>query len=642
MANSTPFKPWLVCLMSVLTIVLSMTLVSCGTVFDEHHVSRKLPPVKRDHERRGLPDADLFMPRPSIVLDYGHGSYYSPKATVTFIAYSDHPIVLIEAFDGLLSAVNCATGAVDLHFLSEDAARQAASSWNNHNTFRAVTSHPGCNLDDERGAWSVDGITTDVPCRKISLSVKPLALNDIGESFEVAFGQKHIATRWTTNSAQTIGRRAPQNTGFKNIFSGIHIFPGNASAGGLSESLLNQLTASSLEVVCTDCSSNFNFSVDINFNVSNVNSTVTAASVATVVELFEQSVVLDVSMNRDLSASPSFDFLHIPIPDIGVSIPNVLDFGASIGIGVDLELDMNGALNFTLGAKGSISSGTTATTDFLQQNATNINGWDNASVESVPLRLNSGQLNMTMGATLAPFIELSATVGGQFGAQARLTLNVPHIDVVSTVSSQVNRECNPIGDNDFESFGTAYLVTADMNLEAIATFNADLGVVMLAETKTLPYNDTLFQKQVPLLNGTTNSDPTSKQCYVVANDNASAVPSAGSNGTDPAIITLQPAPTGTLLVAASAIPTFNLTKIESYFSANGQLPTGVNYTQLAQATTLPDNLKTTIQKAAQPTASSKPTASIKPSSTATGKASLRDGIVMYWMVVLSALYMVFM
>ncbi|KAF8958892.1 hypothetical protein BDZ97DRAFT_1923351 [Flammula alnicola] len=605
-----------------------MAPVSYALIVDAHHVARKLAPAKRDlsNERRGLPDADFFMPRSSVILDYGHGSHYSPKATVSFTAYSEHPIVLIETFDGLLSSVSCGTGAIDLHFLPEDATREAASSWTNFKTFRAVTSHPGCNLDDERGAWSVYEINADVFSQKISLFVEPLPLKDIGQFFEVSYGHKNIASSWTTKSAGTIGRRDDTfSQAYNNDFSGIQIFPGNSSAGGLAEAVLNQLTGSSVEVLCVDCASNFNFTVDMNFNVTAADLTVNAASLSANIETFEQSVVLDVSMNLAISATPSFDFLNIPIPGLAVAIPGIFSFGPSIGMGVSFELDMNGPLNFTMGAKGSIPSGATASVDFLQQKVVKAKGWDGAKVESVPFRVNSGQLNTTLGAALAPFIELGVTVGGKFGVQARITQNAPHMTLSSTLSSQVNRECKPIGDNDFESFDTAYLMTAGMSLQTIAKADLDLSVITLKGIAQ--WNNTLFQKDLPFLNGSTKSNPTAQQCYIIANDNAAAASAAGSNGTDPAIVTLQAAPSGTILAAAFAVPTFNMPKIESYYSAKGHLPTGVNYKQLAQATTVPDSLKSAVQKAA---------------STAVMKASLRDGIVMCWFATASALYMVLM
>jgi hypothetical protein len=57
------------------------------------------------------------------------------------------------------------------------------------------------------------------------------------------------------------------------------------------------------------------------------------------------------------------------------------------------------------------------------------------------------------------------------------------------------------------------------------------------------------------------------------------------------------APTGTLLAAAVAIPSFNVAGIQSYYAVHSALPTNVNYTQMLMATTVPDNIKKAVQKA---------------------------------------------
>jgi glyceraldehyde-3-phosphate dehydrogenase/erythrose-4-phosphate dehydrogenase len=66
-----------------------------------------------------------------------------------------------------------------------------------------------------------------------------------------------------------------------------------------------------------------------------------------------------------------------------------------------------------------------------------------------------------------------------------------------------------------------------------------------------------------------------------------------------AIAALLPAVTGTLLAAASAIPTFNVSGIEVFFSAHGALPTNVDYSQMLLATAVPDDIKSAVQKAAE-------------------------------------------
>lgn len=56
-----------------------------------------------------------------------------------------------------------------------------------------------------------------------------------------------------------------------------------------------------------------------------------------------------------------------------------------------------------------------------------------------------------------------------------------------------------------------------------------------------------------------------------------------------------PAPTGTMYPAAQAIPTWNMTGIESYYSVHGTLPTGVDYGQMVVATSVPSGISKAVQ-----------------------------------------------
>lgn len=208
------------------------------------------------------------------------------------------------------------------------------------------------------------------------------------------------------------------------------------------------------------------------------------------------------------------------------------------------------------------------------------------------MRVQAGQLNASLTASISPFIGIGITLPvntGQPLVEVRISQNAPAVVLASTLTTSVNRQCEPIGANDFESFGTAYQISADLQ------FGTHIGLVgNLADV--LPDWDQVFQHgDFPLLNHTGSS--ANKTCFVIVDDNATTPSTATKGGAEAAIQT--PAPTGTLLEAASAVPTFDIPKIVSYFSANGQLPTNVNYGQLAQATTVPDSIKVPVQKAAQ-------------------------------------------
>lgn len=124
------------------------------------------------------------------------------------------------------------------------------------------------------------------------------------------------------------------------------------------------------------------------------------------------------------------------------------------------------------------------------------------------------------------------------GAALRLVQNIPKVDMKQV---DVNRDCEPIGENDFESFGTAFIVGSGMTLSAEAELVLEKGEFVGQDIPD-SWDVQLWDIEVPFapalgINKTL--------CFVL------------SDNTTPGNVTVagQPAPTGTLLAAQSAIPT---------------------------------------------------------------------------------------
>jgi hypothetical protein len=145
---------------------------------------------------------------------------------------------------------------------------------------------------------------------------------------------------------------------------------------------------------------------------------------------------------------------------------------------------------------------------------------------------------------------------------------------VASATSNVNRNCTALGPSDFESFTEALTFGAAVNFSLDATATGTL----FQDSDTSLYQQALPFGDLPSLNA--------PGCMIVADDTSTA-----------SLAGQEVAPTGTLLAAAVAIPSFNVAGIQSYYSANGALPTNVNYTQMLMATAVPDDIKKAVQKA---------------------------------------------
>lgn len=217
---------------------------------------------------------------------------------------------------------------------------------------------------------------------------------------------------------------------------------------------------------------------------------------------------------------------------------------------------------------------------------------DGAFFHKVPLRIRSGIPSLSISASLAPFIafDISVSAGTEAGLAARLTQTTPSLALaLSPPGGAVNSACEPVGDADYAFFATAYTVNASMGLATSARVAVnDAGAAALARLPgldaVLNWEATLFSYSLPWLDGAEGS--ARGDCYVVADDaSPTATASAGQDQ--------HPAPTGTLLAAAAAVPTYNISKIEAYYSSHGNTyPPGISYQMLAQSgQQVPDTLK---------------------------------------------------
>jgi len=152
-------------------------------------------------------------------------------------------------------------------------------------------------------------------------------------------------------------------------------------------------------------------------------------------------------------------------------------------------------------------------------------------------------------------------------------MNTPQMAAQASVLSNVNRQCQPIGPTDFESFTSALTFGAGASIDIHASTNGTL----VPDTSDALFTHNVTFGAVP--------PPGAPGCFIVADDNPADTSALAGQ---------VPAPTGTLRAAATAVPFFDLAKIEVYYSASGALPTNVNYTQLAQATAVPDDLKSAL------------------------------------------------
>ncbi|KAJ6615763.1 hypothetical protein B0H10DRAFT_2435276 [Mycena sp. CBHHK59/15] len=520
-----------------------------------------------------------LVPKRAVHLAYGAESY--PSTALKFVAHANTPIILLEDIDYLIDTTTCHTqsgqyGAkVELNFRSNDAYLEALSSWSSYPTFILVTSHLTCNLDDRRGAWLITAVEGHKWYPQITLTAESVPLRKMAASFRISHSAHGVSSSW----------RPPNglDARFDRVFSIGHdldlaprqqLFPLDSRLLQRStDEVLDSAFSSGIQVFCVNCVSRTNFSVGIEIDVTDLGTKISSAHINVTAQQFEHDIQLEISLDGSVSFTKSVDVIKTALPDLGITIPDIGDIGFFYGGSVNAELDITGGLNFTIGAKTSVPAGATASFVMAGDGNSSATGWDGASFDLIPFRLNSGSFNATAQLSLSPFLEAEITLLKDFSASARIAVDTPQVTASASIESNVNRQCQPIGPNDFEFFSAALKFGAGASLQIQTTTNGSLLPDTDVAIFTHPVNFASF------------SSPDAPECFIVADDSAA----------DSATLAGQvPSPTGTLRAAAVAVPSFDVRKIEAFFSASGALPTNVNYTQMAQATTIPSNLKAAI------------------------------------------------
>ncbi|KAJ6526819.1 hypothetical protein B0H19DRAFT_1197094 [Mycena capillaripes] len=549
--------------------------------------SKPLLPYK--NAPRALPRSTWkreVVPKDIVTLEYAPEGAQHPTSSLTFTANENVPVLVLEDIELLIETVVChitldlEDSVIELVFTSEDAYTAAVTAWSTLPEFILVTSHLGCNLSNQRGGWVVSSVFEEDFKYAISLEVHSIPLHQIGSSFHLSHSSDNVSTGWRSHTAPELQNRESDIFPINKTFDfdpRQQLLPIDLS---LIDSSINDLIPdpAGLSVFCVDCVSVVDFSVGLEMDISSLLD-VTAAWVNVTINHFQHDINLEISMNDAKTFNKEWDVLLLPVPDLGFSLHDIATIGFFWGGAIRTDFTIAGAINFTVGASAHIPSGATATFVATELDQSSATGWDKASFDVHPFKLNSGSFSLTAGISLSPFLDATVAFGTGAGSSVRLYLNTPHVSGTATAAVNVNRECQPLGDDDFESFAAALSFGAGLNisLEGNSSGHYFPNADKIFLTKGLPFGI------LPTLD-----DP---KCMVFVDDNAV---DAASN----AIAALLPAVTGTLLAAAEAIPTFNVPGIEAFFSAHGALSTNVNYAQMLMATTVPDDIKGAVEKVA--------------------------------------------
>ncbi|KAJ6556136.1 hypothetical protein B0H19DRAFT_139594 [Mycena capillaripes] len=449
-------------------------------------LSRRLVPFSNPgRSQRARPAKRALVPKNTLNLAYGLETASFPSTLLRFSADANMPMVSLEDIDHLLEDVLChkddvlSVTKITLIFTSGSVHVEALASWFTSPAFMLITFHPTCNRPDQRGAWLITEVAGLAEHQQITLDATSVPLREVGSSLHISHTAEGVSSSWG-RSLDITRRDVDRVFSFGHDFNFAvrqQLFPVDQELVQRSTPSRDPLLEASdlgFQVFCVDCVSKTNFSVGIELDITDLGTKIDDAHINITVQQFQHDIQLEFSFNRSLALHQSIDVIKAALPDLGITIPDIGSIGFFYGGTVSADMEISGGLNFSIGAKTSIPAGATATVVMAGDANSSATGWDGADLSFIPFRLNSGSFNASAQLSLSPFLEVEISLLKALSASARIGINTPQMKAQASVISNVNRQCQPIGPTDFESFTSALTFGAGASVDIHASTNGTL------------------------------------------------------------------------------------------------------------------------------------------------------------------------
>ncbi|EZF46620.1 hypothetical protein H103_00425 [Trichophyton rubrum CBS 288.86] len=309
-----------------------------------------------------------------------------PVLYATLNMRSNHPVLSIEDLEDGLVDVACTEEGIKLTFSTSQYMEQVSKELGSTEEFVAISSHWGCNAEEERAPHMITGITVNKDENSVLLSRKDVQWKEAFRSIDVSFSHKSSSSvvRRSQKPVNPSRRRSgtPTPEGSPTPTRDI-VFPGVPSnmpylkdGGGrisvnykdkklvpLDSDITNILKLpEGVTLSCKECS--INGDVVLSTGSFSITSTDDSGLVSTLAFISEGRVDIELSrvfarMELELALEAGKELLNftVPMPSVPLSpftIPQVVDFGAILTPQVSVEVALSKPLNFTYGVDISV------------------------------------------------------------------------------------------------------------------------------------------------------------------------------------------------------------------------------------------------------------------------------------------------
>ncbi|KAL8787172.1 MAG: hypothetical protein Q9213_002388 [Squamulea squamosa] len=463
-------------------------------------------------------------------------------AHMTLYAPSRLPIVLMERFEGLTSAVDCKgdDGAMSLTFASKGAYDYALKVWSYINEddekqFLLIANHDGCGPADERQPYKVSSVTEDSADLTIRMRTQVTEWSEVGGSFKLDIGSmvpqaKKLRPRGFWGDVANIGKGVLNAaTGnfdeTKSVTFGLNV----GSPGQKTNIYTDQQKRFSID--CVDCYVAGSWQVQGHIVVNNFILQDLTLAVSPV--NFKAKLELEATVTASKSPATLQEKKEIfaaPIPGAGIAVTGIFKLGATFSYEVGTSATFAGTATARFGLEAGLPNNARVVADINNPDRSSATGWEGGSLTPT-FQVTKLDTSINLAVYSQPKIAFGIELIKVATADVALTMKLPEISSTLSATYDPNGVCpasNSRTGVKLENKATESLdLQIDLNLggannkpswsKTLAEFSQALG-------------DACFPLNIPGL-GPADSTSTATPPTV---STSTAAPPSGTSGSTPA------------------------------------------------------------------------------------------------------------
>ncbi|KMU87975.1 hypothetical protein CIHG_05742 [Coccidioides immitis H538.4] len=472
-----------------------------GEAFIEASTPNFLRPIKlsdlepQDNlNERTLPDFSCFKPVQNANMLFGGlaGSGKLFLANMTLHASDNLPIVMMETFEDLTSAVDCKgdDGEMSLTFKSKAAYEFAITSWDYINAktdaeFLMIANHASCGPEGQRQAYRITDVINDAGELCVTLKAKAVAWKQFAGAFDIDFGHYKMSTQalfslqakgvigWIGEAIEKFkdGLDAGFKGGIKDIIDVIDgdgdiCLPVNIPINIFKPNTEVTLykgpgSPAEIELSCQNCYVQGTFLTTGTLKVENYLTTelkleIEPKDFSTAAE-FELDLV---NVKKEIKYSQTI--FEKVIPFTGIEIPGILSIGAKVGLLIHGDVKFTGSATVNFGCTAKLPNGGKMTLVLIGDGKSGVVGLDKIEAKS-DVTFNNGYIDLDTTTVPESKITWGFEILGGAGIEAGVKFGIP-IDLNLTAGLKEGGWCPDSN------------VKTGVTLAAGASLQLDLGV----------------------------------------------------------------------------------------------------------------------------------------------------------------------